>query len=79
LIYQEKIALITGETHGFETVVAKGIENASIIKRTPLTDMEVADFKAVIDVDLVAPFIISKHIVKGIIERNNGKIINICL
>lgn len=54
------------------------INNAGIIKRTPLMDMEVADFKEVIDIDLVSPFIVSKHVVKGMISRKQGKIINIC-
>ncbi len=54
------------------------VNNAGIIKRTPIVDMEVADFKAVIDVDLVGPFIVSKHVVKGMISRGGGKIINIC-
>jgi gluconate 5-dehydrogenase len=54
------------------------INNAGIIKRTPLIDMEVADFKQVIDIDLVSPFIVSKHVVKGMISRKSGKVINIC-
>ncbi|MBT9187617.1 gluconate 5-dehydrogenase [Zobellia russellii] len=54
------------------------VNNAGIIKRTPLEAMEVADFKQVIDVDLVSPFIVSKHVVKGMIARKQGKIINIC-
>jgi gluconate 5-dehydrogenase len=54
------------------------INNAGIIKRTPLAEMEVADFKQVIDIDLVSPFIVSKHVVKGMMERKSGKIINIC-
>lgn len=54
------------------------VNNAGIIKRTPIVDMEVADFKAVIEVDLVGPFIVSKHVVKGMISRGGGKIINIC-
>ncbi|RED45727.1 gluconate 5-dehydrogenase [Seonamhaeicola aphaedonensis] len=54
------------------------INNAGIIKRTPLAEMEVSDFKQVIDVDLVSPFIVSKHVVKGMIARKEGKIINIC-
>jgi gluconate 5-dehydrogenase len=54
------------------------INNAGIIKRIPLVDMEVADFKEVIDIDLVSPFIVSKHVVKGMINRKQGKIINIC-
>ncbi|MCL4160287.1 UNVERIFIED_CONTAM: hypothetical protein GTU68_001156 [Idotea baltica] len=54
------------------------INNAGIIKRTPLIEMEVADFKQVIDIDLVSPFIVSKHVVKGMIARKQGKVINIC-
>ncbi len=54
------------------------VNNAGIIKRTPLVDMEVADFEQVIKVDLVSPFIVSKYVVKGMIERRSGKIINIC-
>jgi len=54
------------------------INNAGIIKRTPLEEMEVADFEQVIKVDLVSPFIVSKHVVKGMIKRKGGKIINIC-
>ncbi|MGB5555557.1 MAG: SDR family NAD(P)-dependent oxidoreductase, partial [Flavobacteriaceae bacterium] len=54
------------------------VNNAGIIKRTPLEEMEVADFKEVIDIDLVSPFIMSKHVVRTMIERKQGKIINIC-
>lgn len=54
------------------------INNAGIIKRTPLLDMEVNDFEQVIKVDLVSPFIVSKAVVKGMIKRKSGKIINIC-
>ncbi len=54
------------------------VNNAGIIKRTPLVNMEVADFEQVIKVDLVSPFIVSKAVVKGMIKRKSGKIINIC-
>lgn len=54
------------------------VNNAGIIKRTPLEEMEVVDFEQVIKVDLVSPFIMSKHVVKGMIARKAGKIINIC-
>jgi gluconate 5-dehydrogenase len=54
------------------------INNAGIIKRTPIVDMEVVDFEAVIKVDLVGPFIVSKNVAKGMIQRGGGKIINIC-
>ncbi|WPO78225.1 gluconate 5-dehydrogenase [Flavobacterium sp. KACC 22761] len=54
------------------------INNAGIIKRTPIIEMEVKDFAAVINVDLISPFIVSKNVAKGMIARGGGKIINIC-
>jgi len=54
------------------------VNNAGIIKRTPLEDMEVADFEQVLKVDLVSPFIMAKHVIKGMMARKEGKIINIC-
>lgn len=54
------------------------INNAGIIKRIPIIDMEVADFTAVVNVDLISPFIVSKNVAKGMIQRGGGKIINIC-
>ena len=54
------------------------VNNAGIIKRTALAEMEVDDFEQVIKVDLVSPFIVSKAVVKGMMERKAGKIINIC-
>jgi gluconate 5-dehydrogenase len=54
------------------------VNNAAIIKRIPMLDMSVEDFREVVDVDLVAAFIVSKHVVKGMITRGHGKIINMC-
>ena len=54
------------------------VNNAGIIKRVPLQDMDVSEFRQVIDVDLVSPFIMAKHVVKKMIEKGHGKIINIC-
>lgn len=54
------------------------VNNAAIIKRVPLQEMDVEDFRQVIDIDLVSPFIMSKHVIKGMISRQQGKIINIC-
>lgn len=53
------------------------INNAGIIKRVPMEDMETEDFRAVVDVDLVGPFIVSKYVGRKMIARKAGKIINI--
>jgi len=54
------------------------VNNAGIIKRIPILDMPVADFRQVIDVDLVAPLIVSKRVAPGMIKKRAGKIINMC-
>ncbi|TRZ46199.1 gluconate 5-dehydrogenase [Robertkochia solimangrovi] len=54
------------------------VNNAGIIKRVMATDMEIADFRRVIDVDLTGAFIMSQLFSKRMIERGGGKIINIC-
>lgn len=54
------------------------VNNAGIIKRIPAVDMEVSEFQEVINVDLIAPFSVAKHVAKGMIGRMSGKIINIC-
>lgn len=54
------------------------VNNAGIIRRVPMLEMEAADFREVIDIDLVAPFIVAKHVIPGMIRKGHGKIINIC-
>jgi gluconate 5-dehydrogenase len=54
------------------------VNNAGIIKRVPMIEMDVEDFRKVVDVDLTAPFIVSKAVLPSMIKRNSGKIINIC-
>jgi gluconate 5-dehydrogenase len=54
------------------------VNNAGIIKRIPILDMPVADYKQVIDVDLVAPLIVSKRVAPNMIKKRSGKIINMC-
>ncbi len=54
------------------------VNNAGIIKRIPMTEMSAAEFRQVIDVDLNAPFIVSKAVIPSMIKKGHGKIINIC-
>ena len=54
------------------------VNNAGIIKRIPMLEMSVEDFRKVIDVDLNAPFIVSKAVLPSMIRKGHGKIINIC-
>lgn len=54
------------------------VNNAGIIKRIPMTEMSAEDFRQVIDVDLNAVFIVSKAVLPAMIEKRQGKIINVC-
>ncbi|MCR5421368.1 MAG: gluconate 5-dehydrogenase [Lachnospiraceae bacterium] len=54
------------------------VNNAGIIKRIPMHEMEVKDWKQVIDIDLTGPFICSKAVLPSMMERGHGKIINAC-
>ncbi len=54
------------------------VNNAGIIKRIPMTEMSVDDFRQVVDTDLTAPFIVAKAVIPGMMRKGHGKIINIC-
>lgn len=55
------------------------VNNAGIIKRIPILEMSVEDFEQVLRVDVTGPFIMSKRVVKSMVERGKGgKIINMC-
>ena len=54
------------------------VNNAGIIRRVPMCEMSAADFRKVIDIDLNAPFIVSKAVIPSMIKKGHGKIINIC-
>ena len=54
------------------------VNNAGIIKRIPMHEMSAAEFRQVIDVDLNAPFIVSKAVIPAMIKKGHGKILYIC-
>lgn len=71
---QEMVARIAKEVGTIDILV----NNAGIIKRIPMHEMKAEEFRQVIDVDLNAPFIVSKAVIPGMIKKGHGKIINIC-
>lgn len=54
------------------------VNNAGINIRMPLTEMPVDQFRRVVDINLLSPFMVSKAVVEGMIRQRSGKIINIC-
>ena len=71
---KEMVAKISEEVGAIDILV----NNAGIIMRKPMLEMGADEFRKVIDVDLNAPFILSKAVIPGMIEKGHGKIINIC-
>ena len=71
---EKMVAAISAELGSIDILV----NNAGIIKRIPMHEMSVEDFRQVVDIDLNAPFIVSKAVIPEMIKKGHGKIINIC-
>ena len=54
------------------------VNNAGIIKRIPMHEMKRSEFQQVIDIDLVGPYICASAVLPEMMERREGKIINVC-
>lgn len=70
----ELIGKIEADLGGVDILV----NNAGIIKRIPMTEMSAEDFRQVVDIDLIGPFICAKAVIPGMLKKGRGKIINIC-
>ena len=71
---QAMVAQISAELGTVDILV----NNAGIIKRIPMHEMSADEFRQVVDIDLNAPFIVSKAVIPGMVAKGGGKIINIC-
>ncbi|HEY0944482.1 MAG TPA: SDR family oxidoreductase [Opitutaceae bacterium] len=54
------------------------VNNAGIHRYAPLAEMDLARWQEVLDVNLTGAFVVAQAIVRGMIARRSGKIINIC-
>lgn len=54
------------------------VNNAGIQHRELLTDVSVEDWNRVLNVDLTAAFVVGRTVARRMIERHQGKIINVC-
>ncbi len=70
----QKISTIEREVGPVDILV----NNAGIQGRGPLETIEESVWREVIETNLTAVFLTSKRVVKGMIARRSGKIINIC-
>lgn len=54
------------------------VNNAGIHRRAPLASMSLAEWQAVLDVNLTSAFLMSRAVVPAMLERRAGKILNVC-
>ncbi len=54
------------------------VNNAGIQIRGPLEEFKLSDWQRIMDTNLTGVFLVSKAVVKGMMKRKSGKIINIC-
>jgi gluconate 5-dehydrogenase len=54
------------------------VNNAGIQHRAPLEQFELEEWNRMLNINLTGAFIVSKAVVKGMIQRQSGKIVNIC-
>jgi gluconate 5-dehydrogenase len=54
------------------------INNAGIHRRGPLEELSETDWRAVLDTNLTAAYLVARQVAPGMIGRRSGKIINIC-
>ncbi len=75
---EEMVTDMVKKTESEVGVIDILVNNAGIIKRIPMCEMTADQFRQVVDVDLNAPFIVSKAVIPSMIKKGHGKIINIC-
>jgi gluconate 5-dehydrogenase len=68
------VASIEGDIGPIEVLV----NNAGIQHRAPFLDVALDDFRRLLEVNLVAAFIVGKAVAARMAARGHGKIINIC-
>jgi gluconate 5-dehydrogenase len=67
------VAAIEAEVGPIEILV----NNAGIQHRVPMLDLELADWRRVLDVNLTSAFIVGRAVARAMVTRSHGKIINI--
>jgi len=73
----EKLVAMTEEAYGHIDVL---INNASILGPSPmplLLDYPEEDFAEVVRVNSVSPFLVTRRVIPGMLQRNKGSIINV--
>ena len=78
LTVEEDVQKMVADIEATMGIIDILVNNAGIIKRIPMHEMKAEEFRQVVDIDLNAPFIVSKAVIPGMMKKGHGKIINVC-
>lgn len=62
------------DSHG---PIAGLVNNAGIQRRAPFLEFDLSDYRDVVEMNLVAPFVVSQAVAKRMADRGSGRIVNI--
>jgi gluconate 5-dehydrogenase len=71
---RERVAALEQEVGGIDILV----NNAGIQRRSPLEQFDEKEWREVLNINLTGLFLVTQQVVRGMIARKSGKIINIC-
>ena len=54
------------------------VNNTGMTIRRPLVDLELDEWRQLLDVNLTSAFLVARAVAPGMIERGSGKIVNVC-
>jgi gluconate 5-dehydrogenase len=54
------------------------VNNTGMTVRRPLVDLELEEWRQLLDVNLTSAFLVARAVAPGMIERGSGKIVNVC-
>jgi 2-deoxy-D-gluconate 3-dehydrogenase len=74
---REAVQALTADVDAVAPVVDILVNNAGTIRRAPAVDVALADWDAVLRINLDAAFILAQHFGRSMVTRGYGKIINV--
>ena len=54
------------------------VNNTGMTLRKPLVDLELDEWRELLDVNLTSAFLVARAVAPGMIERGRGKVVNVC-
>ncbi len=70
---RERVAAIISKHRRIDVLV----NNAGVLTREPIVDLDTDSFRRTVETDLIAPFVLSREVGRHMLKRKYGRIVNI--